>query len=98
MDARTRDNSGLSVGMEQLERLMPHSQRRTNHIFIGPEALLHSGYGDCTNPDGKVVFINDDRQLEDFVGGCLAADKLDRRSNTTSVLQNIVNSASITVP
>ncbi len=82
--------------MEQLERLMPRAQRRTNHIFMGPEALLPSEADKAAG--AGVVFINDDRQLEDFIAGCSAADKLERRAGATSVLQNIVNSSSITLP
>lgn len=77
---------------------MPAAERRTNHIFMAPQAMLPAESSKSTAAATSVVFINDDRQLEDFISGCSEADKLDRKAGNSSILQNIVNSSSITLP
>lgn len=80
--------------VHQLERLMPVAARKTNQIYMAnEEAFGPSGLGSL-QASGRVAYINDNHQLQDFVENCKRAIHAYRPAGARNVLENVVNASS----
>jgi hypothetical protein len=82
----------------ELERLIPRSARKTNQVYVASEAEVLPLAQIDDDAANKVVFINDDRQLEHFVSECKTKDKVGRHTGARRILENVLNSSSFSIP
>jgi len=76
---------------------MPLALKKTNQIYAANEEKIFSA-GDTTHPrTEKISFINDDKQLDDFIESCKKSDKANKNLGAKKFLENILHSSSFNV-